>query len=202
MSLADGYTELAPGRLGAIVTYLEMKAPPASYLERIAAPPGYSIRLVRDGRLDWYRDLFRRIGEPWLWFSRLRFNDEQLAAKIHNPKADIFVLNHEGQDAGLLELDYEEPPDVELTFFGITPDHIGKGAGRYLMHHGVRQAFRHNPARLKLHTCTLDSPAALPFYLKAGFTAYKRAIEVFPDPRLNGLMSPNAAPEIPIITPE
>lgn len=199
MPIADGYTELPPGRLGAIVTYLEMTTPPACYAEPLDAPPGYSIRLVRNGDVNWYRDLFRSIGEPWLWFSRLRFNDEELAAKIHNPKVDIFVLRYAGTDVGLFEIDRDEWPEVELTFFGITPEHVAKGAGRYLMHHGIREAFRNHPSRFKLHTCTLDHPAALSFYLKAGFQAYKRAIEVFADPRLNGLMPPHAAPQIPII---
>ncbi len=199
MPIADGYTDLPPGRLGAIVTYLEMAVPPPCYAQPPQPAPGYSIRLVHTPDVNWYRDLFLRIGEPWLWFSRLRFDDEQLAAKIHNPKVDIFVLSHADTDVGLFEIDRDEWPEVELTFFGIAPGHIGKGAGRYLMHHGIREAFRDNPSRFKLHTCTLDHPAALPFYRKAGFKAYKRAIEVFPDPRLNGLMPPEAAPQIPII---
>ena len=39
-------------------------------------------------------------------------------------------------------------------------------------------------ARVHVHTCSLDHPAALPAYLRAGFTAYERAFESFPDPRL------------------
>jgi len=50
-----------------------------------------------------------------------------------------------------------------------------------------------------LHTCTLDSPAALTFYMKCGFRAYKRGIEVADDPRLRGLLPLDIAPQIPII---
>jgi len=199
MSIADGYTELPQDRLGAIVTYLEMTAPPAGWDAPLPPPPGYGIRAVARPELAWYRDLFRRVGLPWLWFSRLRFNDEELAAKIHNPAVSIFALTYEGQDVGLLELDRDEFPEIELTFFGIVPEHVGKGAGRFLIQHGVQVAFRQSPSRFKLHTCTLDHPAALPFYLKAGFRAYKRAVEVFPDPRLTGLCPRNAAPQVPLI---
>ena len=53
--------------------------------------------------------------------------------------------------------------------------------------------------RVHVNTCTLDHPAALPAYLKAGFRAYKRAFESFPDPRLNGLLPADSAPQTPLI---
>ena len=39
----------------------------------------------------------------------------------------------------------------------------------------------------------------LPAYLRAGFTAYARAFEAFPDPRLSGLLPRDAAPQLPLI---
>jgi hypothetical protein len=53
--------------------------------------------------------------------------------------------------------------------------------------------------RMWVHTCTLDSPGALAFYIKAGFVPYRRQVEAFPDPRLTGLIQRDAAPQIPII---
>jgi GNAT superfamily N-acetyltransferase len=81
----------------------------------------------------------------------------------------------------------------------LTQEWIGKGAGRFLIQHAIREAFRLQPQRLFLHTCTLDHPGALTFYRKAGFRPYKRAIEVAPDPRLNGIVPGSAAPQIPIL---
>ena len=52
---------------------------------------------------------------------------------------------------------------------------------------------------MKVHTCTLDHPAALPAYLRAGFTAVGRAFESFPDPRLAGLLPRDAAPQLPLL---
>jgi hypothetical protein len=63
----------------------------------------------------------------------------------------------------------------------------------------LRHAWRHQPSRVFLHTCTLDHPRALAFYLRNGFTAYKRAIEVAPDPRLTGDAPAHAAPHVPVI---
>ena len=50
-----------------------------------------------------------------------------------------------------------------------------------------------------VHTCTLDHPAALPSYLRAGFVALARAFETFPDPRLTGLLPRDIAPQIPLV---
>jgi GNAT superfamily N-acetyltransferase len=150
--------------------------------------------------LNWYRDLFRAVGEPWLWFSRTLMNDLELRALLGDPRVDFFALEERGVAKGLLEIDRREFPDIELAFFGLTSDLIGKGAGRYLMDFAIGEAFSHHPRRFFLHTCTLDHPKALGFYRRAGFRPYKLAVEVAPDPRLNGTMPREAAPQIPIIS--
>jgi GNAT superfamily N-acetyltransferase len=195
--ISDGYHDVPAGKIAAVVTYLEMHTPPAAL---DAGPPeGSSIRRMETPRIEEYRDLFHAIGEHWLWFSRLRMSDHQLATLLLHPAIDVFFLECAGRTEGLLELDRREFPDIELAFFGLTPRMIGKGAGRFLIQQGIREAFAHNPRRLFLHTCTLDHPKALGFYAKAGFRAYKRAIEVAPDPRLTGSLPKTAAPQIPII---
>ena len=40
---------------------------------------------------------------------------------------------------------------------------------------------------------------ALPAYRRAGFRAYKRAIERFPDPRVLGILPADCAPQIPLL---
>ena len=49
-------------------------------------------------------------------------------------------------------------------------------------------AWRPEVKQVRVHTCSLDHPAALPSYLRAGFVARGRAFESFPDPRLTGLL--------------
>jgi GNAT superfamily N-acetyltransferase len=192
----DGYTDLPPGKLAAVVTYLEMRTPP---LELRPATPKYAIRRAERPDLDWYRDLFRRIGEPWLWFSRLRMSDAELRAIIHDNAVDVFALSFSEADAGLLEFDRRLMPDIQLTFFGIVPELIGKGAGRELLEHGLAAEWKHRPQRVWLHTCTHDHPSAVEFYCKAGFVPYKRGIEIADDPRLTGEVPRHAAPSIPIL---
>ena len=80
----------------------------------------YAIRLVERPDVGWYRRLYRKIGEPWLWFSRLRMSDDELRGILHDPAVDVFALSRGGTDAGLLEFDRRSFPDIELSFFGVT----------------------------------------------------------------------------------
>ena len=71
------------------------------------------MRRVPSPGLDWFRDLYRRVGEEWLWFSRLEMADAELAAIIRSPMVDVHALVHEGRDEGLLELDFRDAGQCE-----------------------------------------------------------------------------------------
>ena len=195
--MRDGYHDLPEGKLAAVVTYLEMRTPPANL--EVSTTSEFQVRSVNQPDLDWYRRLYRRIGEPWLWFSRLRLSDAELRALLDDPKIDVFVLSYRGEDYGLLELDRRHMPEIEIAFFGVTLEMIGKGAGRALLAHALPLAWEHQPQRVWLHTCTSDHPSALAFYRKFGFVPYKRAIEIEDDPRVTGEMPRTAAPHVPIL---
>jgi len=194
--MQDGYTDVPRGKIANVVTYLELRAPAAL---SPANHPAFTIRLIDQPAVEWYRRIFREIGEPWLWFSRLRMADDELSAIIRHPAVDIFALSHEGADRGLLEFDRRSFPDIEVAFVGVTPDLIGKGAGRALLAHGLAREWERRPQRIWLHTCTADHPSALRFYQKFGFVAYQRAVEIADDPRLTGEIPRSAAPHVPII---
>jgi GNAT superfamily N-acetyltransferase len=144
--------------------------------------------------------LFRLVGAPWLWFSRLVMDDEALTAIIQHAKVELFAVEEEGdRQVGMLELDLREPCQSELAFVGLVPELSGKGHGRWLLAEAVRRAWRDGVTRVHVHTCSLDHPAALPAYRRAGFTPYKRAIERFPDPRLIGILPKDCAPHVPLL---
>jgi GNAT superfamily N-acetyltransferase len=195
----DEFTRLAPGKVAAVITHLQMYARP----QRRAEPAGGGFTLLRAQHpgLDWYRALYRRVGEDWLWFSRLTLDNEALARLIHDRGIDVHVLSHRGREAGILELDFRRHPDVEISFLGVVPELIGTGAGRFLMNRALDIAWSRNPRRLTVHTCTLDHPNALAFYLRSGFVPYARSVEVADDPRVLGLLPRSAAPHIPIVEP-
>ena len=197
MMIPDGYTSLPPGKIASVVTYLEMLSPPPAQ----SADRNTQWVLISRPQPDlkWYRDLFRAIGQDWMWFSRLQLEDGALRAIIHDPAVDVFSLQVEGKDKGILELDRREMPDIELAFIGLTSDVIGRGAGRFLLTQALQIAWSHKPRRVLVHTCTLDHHNALAIYRKAGFVPYKRAIEVADDPRVTGELPLSAAPNCPVL---
>ncbi|HKC02131.1 MAG TPA: GNAT family N-acetyltransferase [Sphingomicrobium sp.] len=190
------YEPVAGGELAAVVTYLEMHQRPDGEI-----PPS-PLRLVAIPQpdLDEYRFLFRRVGARWLWFSRLTLDDAALGAIIRDPNVELFAVEDgEGSRVGLLELDFRESGECELAFVGLVPERAGHGHGRWLLAEAVRRAWRDGVSRVHVHTCSLDHPAALAAYTRAGFTPYKRAVERFPDPRLAGILPRDCAPQVPLL---
>jgi GNAT superfamily N-acetyltransferase len=192
-----GLTPVPEGQVAAVVTSLEMRERP-----RPKPLPDSPLSLVRwyTPRLDAYRALFRRVGEPWLWFSRLILDDGALSAIIHHADVSIWaVLDRKGIEVGILELDFRISGSCEVGFLGLVPELAGQGNGSWLMAHTLSAAWQPGIERVWLHTCSIDHPSALSFYIKSGFTPYARAIEIFPDPRLTGLLPRTSGPHFPLI---
>jgi GNAT superfamily N-acetyltransferase len=197
--LPIGYSDVPDGKLASVVTCLEMLAKPALRAERGDA--SWQLRRVAQPDPLWYRELFGRIGAEWLWYSRLVMPVGDLEAILRDTGVEIYALALEGRDEGLLELDFREPGSCELAFYGLTAAAQGRGAGRWLMNRAIERAWERPIARFWVHTCTLDHPGALDFYVRSGFRAYARRIEIADDPRLTGLMPRSAAAHIPLIEP-
>jgi GNAT superfamily N-acetyltransferase len=193
--LSDGYTDLPAGKVAAVVTYLEIHDPPPGARASAHASAGRLDAIAGD--LARYLALYRRIGEPWLWFSRLVMSEASLRTILDDPRVKAFALHEDGRDLGLLELDFRQPGECELSFFGVVPEAIGRGFGGILMAEALRRAWEAPIKRLWVHTCTLDHPRALGFYMHSGFQPYKRAVEIADDPRLKGYLPPAAAPHMP-----
>ncbi|MGL4541153.1 MAG: GNAT family N-acetyltransferase [Polymorphobacter sp.] len=191
-----GLTPLAPGMLATIVTSLEMTAPPAPPSAPVRAPFKLQ-RWAAPVDLGAYRALFRQVGAPWLWFSRLLLSDAELAAIVDAPTTEHYAATRrDGAAVGIIELDFSTPGQTELAFFGLTPELTGHGHGAWLMSHALRRAWRPETTRVWVHSCDLDHPGALRFYIRQGFIPYARAIETFADPRLTGLHPIDCAPHI------
>ncbi|MGE7206873.1 GNAT family N-acetyltransferase [Sphingomonas sp. NPDC019816] len=184
-----------PGDVATIVTTLEMRERP-----RPRPMPASPLSLVawKAPDLTKYRTLFRRVGTPWLWFSRLVMTDAALAAIIHDPAVTVFaVVDRTGIEVGMLELDHRQPGACEIGYFGLIPELAGQGHGRWLMAQALMRAWTAQVERVWVHTCTLDHPSALNFYRAQGFAAVSRAVETFPDPRNLSILPADSAPQIP-----
>lgn len=193
-----GYSSVPRGCVAAVVTSLEMTDRPQT-LSLPKFPRGYELAELDKFDISGYRALFRKIGQDWLWHSRLAMSDEELRQILNDPLDEIFALRHAGENIGLLELDFRQQGQCELAFFGVVSSEIGKGLGRALMNAAIERAWKRPIRRFWVHTCTLDHPGALAFYIRSGFRPYAFQVEVQYDPRLTGHLPREAAPNVPVI---
>ena len=197
MILPDDFFDVPSGKVAAVVTYLQM-------FQRPPARPGpsqesWTLKEAEFSDLDEYRALFRQVGQDWLWFSRLKLDDDALSEILRHPQYQIYVLTVRDENRGLLELDFRVEGDAEIVYFGLTSGMLGKGAGRWLMNRALEIAWSRPIRRLWLHTCTFDHPGAVAFYVRSGFEPYRRQVEVADDPRIIGVLPREVAPHVPLI---
>jgi GNAT superfamily N-acetyltransferase len=201
MMLDDGFADVPAGRIAAVVTHLDMHEPARLRAEHVAGE--LSFHHIKRPEAAWYRQLYAYVGgHAWLWFSRLKLDDRALEDIIRDPLVEIYALRHGVADEGLLELDFREKRACELAFFGVSRKLLASGAGRFLMNRAIERAWARDIDRFHVHTCTMDHPAALEFYMRSGFVPYRRQIEIAPDPRLEGVLPMSAAPHVPVIAPQ
>ena len=120
-----------------------------------------------------YRRLYHDVGAQWYWHDRLEWSDQELAEHLERPDVGLWELQVQGASAGYFELQRHDDGAVEILYFGLVPAYIGRGLGGFLLTEAVREAWAMGARRVWLHTCTLDSPNALPAYQARGFRAFR-----------------------------
>lgn len=154
-------------------TYLELRSPDQL---RTADATDSSVEFVRRRRIsvDAYRRLYAAVGYRWYWRDRNVWPDERLAAHLARPEISVWEALVDGESAGYFELERRADDDsVEIAYFGLVETFIGRGVGKAMLTRAAREAWALMPARVWLHTCTLDSPRALPNYKARGFSPYR-----------------------------
>ena len=156
------------------VTFLEMHERPHS-----AVPAAFNMQfhlLPKPIPVEHYRKFYYGVGKQWYWLDRMMMEDASLYEKINAANVDIYVLYIDEQPAGFAEFVIEEG-HVEILYFGLLPDFVGKGYGHYFLQTVIQQAWSYQPRHIQLNTCELDHPNALNVYKKAGFRQVRTAIE-------------------------
>ena len=191
--IEHGFYRTPPATIESVSTYLEMRAAPARLPCDDAA--------IRRSSLDvaGYRRLFLAVGADYLWVDHARRSDKELQEILAHDDIETWIVDCEGAAAGFAMLDFRETDACELRYFGLVSRAIGRGLGRRLLNIAVARAWVRPIRRLWVRTSTLDHPAALPLYRRAGFIAYERRISVSPDPRATGLLPRDAAPQIALL---
>lgn len=153
-------------------TYLEMRE--RSELKGAKLDdPLVRIEEQRDCSVELFRFLYAEVGKNYYWIDRLPWTDEEITAHLSKPENSIWLMTHEKDIAGYFELRKCDDGSVELAYFGLMPQFIGRGLGKHLLTCATEQAWALGANRVWLHTCTLDDAAALPNYLKRGFKPFR-----------------------------
>lgn len=171
------------------VTFLRMNRPPAGAAP--ALPAGVRVERAARCSVPFYRYLYDTVGRDYVWWLRRTVPDSELAAILASPAVTIDVLYRDGEPAGFYELDRRSGNGlVNLSYFGLMPQAIGRGLGQAFLRHAVQAAWSGGAAGVTVNTCTADHPRALPNYLGAGFARLRTVREVWRVPTSLGLPIP------------
>jgi GNAT superfamily N-acetyltransferase len=153
-------------------TYLRMSSPDA--LRPAQDLPNARVERITPCLPIRYRELYSAVGADWHWHDRDVWSDERLAEHLADPNVHVYVFIVEGETAGYFELQRHDEGDVELAYFGLLPNHIGKGFGRAMLTAATIEAWRLGATIVWLHTCTLDHPHAIDNYRARGFQEFRQ----------------------------
>ncbi len=156
-------------------TYLEMRSPRDLRPSELPADVPTLQRLAECPR-SFFRYLYAEVGRAYHWTDRLQWTDRQVDDYLANPAVSIWLLSTGGAPAGYFELKQGEDRSVEIAYFGLLPEFVGRGWGSFLLTQAVEAAWGLDADRVWLHTCTLDHPTALPNYLKRGFQPIRKEV--------------------------
>lgn len=156
------------------VIHLEMLARPE--YEAIPSADGVAVRREVRPTVERYRFLYDAVGSQWNWADRKIMRDEELGEILADDRVEVYVVQVDGTTAGYGELDRRVDGQIELAYFGLIPEFVGKGLGRFFLQWIVEKAWSYGPRRVWVHTCDLDHPAALPLYRKMGFEPFHEEV--------------------------
>jgi len=153
-------------------TYLEMTSP-ADMRPARSADPHARVEKVEGCPPSFFRYLYAEVGRACHWVDRLGWTDDEIRRYLADPAVSLWLFTVRGAPAGYFELKAGEDGSVEIAYFGLLPEFIGKGYGKHLLTEAVERAWSLGARRVWLHTCTLDDPAALPNYRARGFRPFR-----------------------------
>ncbi len=150
------------------VTFLEMTSP-GELRASPAVGPEFSLQHERGADAAAVAEaMYRRVGAAWHWRDRLGWGKTDWAESVGRRGVELWTLRERGEAVGYFELALTDSV-VEIRYFGLAPEGLGKRLGGWLLTRATERAWELRPSRIVLNTCTLDGPAALPNYLARGY---------------------------------
>src|SRR5215813_4162943 len=156
-----------------ITTYLEMRS--EDQLRPKRGDSQFHVREKTDRDWRFNRDFYLRVGEQWAWIDKRSWSDGQWKEYATAPALRTFAGYYDDACAGYYELRRDREAGIEIAYFGLLPEWIGRGLGGALLTSAIETAWRMkpNPIRVWVHTCNCDHPQALANYRARGMVVYK-----------------------------
>ena len=156
-----------------ITTYLEMRSP--DQLRPKRADARFEVREVKERDWRFNRDLYFRVGEQLDWIDKRPWTDDRWREYATARELYTFAGYYDDVLAGYFELRRDTNGEVEIVYFGLLPEFIGRGLGGALLTSAIERSWRMepSPSRVWVHTCNRDHPQALANYQARGMVVYK-----------------------------
>ena len=157
-----------------ITWYLQMLSP-EELIPKALLPETQLVRLeITLPALNCF--FYQEVGKLWQWTDRLNWSEEEWRNWVEGENVQTWILQLRGTPAGYFELD-DLDGDVEIAYFGLLPQFLGKGLGGGFLTAAIEKAWEMGATRVWVHTCSLDHPNALNNYKARGFRIFRESLD-------------------------
>lgn len=152
-------------------------------------PDGARIERVEAITPEFSKFLYQSVGSDLNWSDRLNLARSQWEALMRDEGTETHVLYIDGAPGGYVELAgrvQDSSTEVEIMYFGLLPQCIGRGLGGALLAEAISRAWDIDArvsgfpavARVWVHTCSLDGPTAIANYEARGLRIFHTESEM------------------------
>lgn len=168
-------THKAGDRIEYVVTHLEMDARPHYPRPHMPQGPVSALIAAEAPPVWWFLCLYDAVGAQYEWTDQHARPSDDLAAYLADPDVTLYTLMRAGWPHGFFMLDGRRRGICHLVYFGLVPEALGRGLGRFLIETAVHTAWdRQATSLVTVSTNSLDHPRALQLYQTAGFVPVRR----------------------------
>ena len=157
------------------VTFLEMTERPDFPWPHLPMNQSASLLRAENPPVWYFLMLYDAVGRDYAWEDIHKREHAEIEGWLADAKMMLFTLVGQGWPQGFFLLDARTPETVDIAYFGLVPEAVGKGLGTWLLQTAILTAWDiDGTQKLTVNTCTLDHPRALQTYQKSGFVPVRR----------------------------
>ena len=146
---------------------VEVKKPLENLILQKVDPPNFQLN----------KFFYKEIGKNHRWKDRLVWSDKNWIDYLNTVGISTYILKYKKDLVGYFEqIFHKNDFEIEIAFFGILEEYIGKKLGSYLLSEAIKNSFQCGSKRVWVHTCSLDHKNALSNYISRGMKIFKTEI--------------------------